>query len=357
MTNAEMKKALIAVSVFSFISITMMLQRAATKHIVIADAAGTTIDREVESKTTLDSYNLRVDRNVGKGQEGKLIIPLSKSVGSDDIVLEDHYLDHELLIYIDGREEGFYLNNPIKTDLDLIESAVCETENDSGAVCLDFKLDGLYANESSLTESGTIEVRFFKPYDEYDKIVVVDPSCGGTDMGCVYGGLTEKGVALDVALELNAIAEKSEGNDIKFYYTRLSDKNVDDNSRQTLIDETKADMLIGISARLSETSEENGVETTYNELYFRRDLSNAQFADIMEKNCVSKSGADALGMGPSSDEDVLIMESTIPSCRVIAGILDGEKDNRMLQDKNYKSKLAAGIYQGIVEAFEELGDK
>ena len=56
-------------------------------------------------------------------------------------------------------------------------------------------------------------------------------------------------------------------------------------------------------------------------------------------------------------EDVLIMESTIPSCRVIAGILDGEKDNRMLQDKNYKSKLAAGIYQGIVEAFEELGDK
>ncbi len=355
MTNEEFKKALVAVSVFSVLSITMMLQRAATKHIVIADAAGTTADREVEAVTTLDSYNLRADRNVEKGQEGKLIIPLSKSVGSDNIVLEDHYMDHELLIYIDGREEDFYLNNPIKTDLDIIEGAVCKTENDSGAVCLDFKLDGLYANESSLTETGTIEVRFFKPYDEYDRIVVVDPSYGGTDMGCVYGGLSEKSVALDVALELKSIAEKSENSGIKFYYTRISDKSVDAQSRQKLVEETGADMLIGIGARLSEVEKENGVETCYSDAFYRRDLSNAGLADIMEKNCVTKSGADAIGMTLSSDEDTLINEATIPACRIMAGILDGEKDGRMLQDRNYKNKLAAGIYQGITEAFGELG--
>ena len=350
MTNADLKKFLIKSTIFSVISIGLILHRAATKHIMITDAAGVNIDRG----SSEESYNLLVDRNVSAGQSGKLIIPLSKSVGSDDIVLEDKYMDHELLIYIDSREEGFYLDNAVKTDLEMIEGAICIAENDTGAVCLDFKLDGLYANHSSLTETGTIEVEFFKPYDEYDQIVVVDPAAGDGSAGRGFAALTEKDVTLDVVMGLKGIVERDEGGKIKFYYTRLSDKEVGPEDVQRLIEETGADMLVGIGTRAGESVPVDGIMTTYNDSFYLRKLSNAELSNIMEKNCVARSGSDALGMEVMAEDDLVLRDCTIPACRVMIGSLDGERDKDLLSDSAYKNKVALGIYQGVKEAFEEM---
>ncbi len=351
MTNADMKKFLIKSSVFSVISIALILHRAATKHIMITDAAGANIDRGSSEA----AYSLLVDRNVSDKQSGKLIIPLSRSVGSDDIVLEDKYMDHELLIYIDSREEGFYKDNAVKTDLDIIEGATCIAENDSGAVCLDFKLDGLYANHSSLTDSGNIEVEFFRPSEEYDRIVVVDPAVGDGDTGSGLFALTESQVTQDVAVQLKAIAERDEENRIKFYYTRLGDSNrvVTTEDVLRLIDETGADMLVGIGTSNIEDVF-NGIQTTYNDSFFIRRLNNAELTNIIEKNCVAKSGGDALGMKVALADDEVLYSSVIPSCRVLVGNLNGNRDKDLLSDSVYKNKLAQGIYQGVLEAFEEM---
>ncbi len=346
MTNEAMKKVLIKASVFSFVSIALMLHRSATKHIMITDAAGTTVDRA----PTESSYNLLVDKKVSARQQGKLIIPLSRNVGSDNIAMEDNYMDHELLIYIDGGEEGFYLDNAVKTDLDILEGAVCMTEGDSGDVCLEFKLDGLYANEITLTETSSIEVRFFRPYEEYDKVVVIDPMAGGEDSGVLSDTLLEKDVALDIALELKSQVDKAENNDIKFYFTRLSDRSVDSQRRSELLAETGADMLIGIGA--DKAFDGSGILTSYNDSYYIRNLDNAELADIMEKNCVAKAGANARGMATATEEDLVLMESRIPSCRVIAGNLGSNEDIEYLSNSAYTSKIAAGIYAGIAEAFE-----
>ena len=144
MTNKEMKKVAIKASVFAIVSISLMLYRSATKHIMITDAAGVQLERG----SSENAYTLLVDKNVPQGKSDVLIIPLPKSVSSDNIVLEDSYMDHQLRIYIDSREEGFYKDNAIVTDLDIIEDAVCVAQNDTGSVCLDFDLDNLYANES-----------------------------------------------------------------------------------------------------------------------------------------------------------------------------------------------------------------
>ena len=136
-----MKKVAIKASVFSVVAITLMLHRAATKHIMITDAAGSHIDRG----NSENAYNILIDRNVSATDSGKLIIPLSKTVSSDDIILEDNYIDQELKIYIDSREEGFYLDNAVLSDLDILQSAVCYEENDTGSVCLNFRLNGFYA--------------------------------------------------------------------------------------------------------------------------------------------------------------------------------------------------------------------
>ena len=156
-------------------------------------------------------------------------------------------MDHELRIYIESREEGFYLDNPVVTKLGLLESAVCINENDTGSVCLDFKLDDLYVNESALTENSTIEVRFYEPQDKFDHVVVIDPEGGGRSLGNTSPDIQEKSITLDTALLLKGIADKDSEHNIKLYFTRLTDSDVSLEQRRALIEDSHADLVVGLS--------------------------------------------------------------------------------------------------------------
>ncbi|WP_026517857.1 N-acetylmuramoyl-L-alanine amidase family protein [Butyrivibrio sp. MC2021] len=348
MDNGHMKKMVIRASVFTVLSLAVMLQRSATKHIMITDAAGGQVDIGNDS----DTFRLPISSAVQKGKENVLVIPLPKSVSSDDIVLEDRYIDHELLININSREEGFYLDTPVVTGLDTIESAVCICENGTGNVCLDFKMDGLYANESLLTDQGTIEVSFFEPREKYDRIVVVDPVGGGSDSGAAAYDVCEKDIALSVAKELKNVAEKDVGVRTKLYFTRLEDEEVSPERRLEFLDETKADLFIRIGVGASNDSDEFGVMTEYNDRFFLRDMSNAKFADVLEKSCVSAMNCNAAGCIPSQDE--ILQGCDIPSARVNVGFLTNEIDKTNMPQSAYAKKAAQGIYVGIIQAFKEI---
>ncbi len=349
MTNKEIKKVAIKASVFAIVSISLMLYRASTKHIMITDAAGVQIDRGKSE----NAYTLLVDKNVPEGKSGVLTIPLPKSVSSDNIVLEDRYVDHQLRIYIDSREEGFYKDNAIVTDLDIIDSAVCVNQNDTGSVCLDFELDGLYVNESSLTEASTIEVKFFRPSDKYDRIVVVDAAAGGRNNGSASGLLLEKDIALETALLLKNKVSREQNSQVKFYFTRQKDEDVDPEKRRALIRDSQADLFVELSASSSENASDNGITCYYNDRFFLRRLSNATFADIMERNCASKAGATALGVAPSTGDE-LLEGAGIPAVRVSLGFVSGDTDSVNLAEQSYLSKVSDGVYNAVLEAFEVM---
>ncbi|MBP3273789.1 MAG: N-acetylmuramoyl-L-alanine amidase [Butyrivibrio sp.] len=349
MTDEEMKKVAIKASVFAAISITLMLQRSATKHIMITDAAGAPVDRGKSDS----AYTLLIDDNVPKGKEDALIIPLPKSVSSDNIVLEDRYIDHELSIYIDSREEGFYLDNPVVTSLPLLESAVCINENDTGSVCLDFKLDDLYVNESALTENSTIEVRFFKPKDKFEHVVVVDPAGGGKDTGDLGNGYSEKDVALDTALLLKTAADKDTEHNIKLYFTRLSDMDTSLEKRKALIEDSGADLFVELSCDGVQDEAYNGMAIYYNDKFFLRRLSNAEFADVLLQGYASENTLEVLGVFPEKEDGILGL-CPVPAARISLGNVYGQQDKDRLSDESYKSKAAEGIYDGILEAFEVM---
>ncbi len=331
MTNKEMKKVAIKASVFAIVSISLMLYRSATKHIMITDAAGVQLERG----SSENAYTLLVDKNVPQGKSDVLIIPLPKSVSSDNIVLEDRYMDHQLRIYIDSREEGFYKDNAIVTDLDIIENAVCVAQNDTGSVCLDFDLDNLYANESTLTESSTIEVKFLRPAEKYDRIVAVD-----TDT-----------VFSDTALLLKNIASRDQNNDIKLYFTNQADEDVSMDQRKALVKDCQADLLVGLSA--DDSGNDEGLTCYYNDRFFLRRLTNAQFADMVERNCAMASGVQALGVVPAG-EDELLLSSSIPSARLKIGIAATGDEAQDPAGKTDMNKVAEGVYNAVLEAFEVM---
>ncbi|RKM58275.1 hypothetical protein D6853_01715 [Butyrivibrio sp. X503] len=342
MDNAAMKRFAIKATVFGVISIAVMLQRSATKHIMITDASGVTIDRG----TAKDAYKILVDRKASDSQKGKLTIPLSKSVSSDDIVLEDGYMDHELRIHIDSREEGFYLDNAVVTDLDIFESAICYKENDTGSVCLDFKLNDFYVNESSLTESSTIEIEFAKPSQKYDKIVLVNPD-GGALEGSDETYAPDADAVLDVAMLLKNLAEKDDNN-IRFFFTRTGETASSDDKMLNAIKASEADLVVEIG--LIKDPAEEGVISRYNDTFFTRGLNNAGFADLLERNCAKKTGAKAIGIFSTTDDDKFLMGATVPGARIEVGC----EGSKFLGSAGYKKKAAEGIYDAVLEAFEEL---
>ncbi|MBR1669074.1 MAG: N-acetylmuramoyl-L-alanine amidase [Butyrivibrio sp.] len=339
MTNEYMKKTAIKASVFAAVAMVLMLYRAATKHIMITDAAGAPIDRG----QTLESYNLLVDRKVPEGREGTLIIPISRNVSSDNIILEDDYIDHELRIYIESREEGFYLDNPVVTDLDILKGAVCVPQNESGSVCLDFTTDELYVNESTLTENSTIEVKFFKPSQKYEHVAVIDVA--GESDGA--GG----DPSLDVALLLKDIADKDTDRSIKLYFTRLSERRVSEDERLLLVTESEADLCVSLDLQAAAGDKESGFSAFFNDRYFRRSMTNAEFADIVLRNCASNSGTDAAGIYAAPDDD-FIRSLTVPSARLCLDIT-GDAGAEAYDD-TYKRKVAEGLYNAIVEALGEM---
>ena len=338
MTNKEMKKTAIQASVFAAVSIGLMLYRSATKHIMITDAAGTDVYRgDPES-----SYNLLIDGEMPSDKENALIIPLSRSVSSDNIILEDDYNHHQLRIYIDSREEGFYLDNAVKTDLDSIESAVCIPQNETGSVCLEFTTDDLYVNESSLTDSSTIEVNFYRPHEKYEHVAVIDPAEGD--------------ITLETALMIKELADRDVTGKSKFYFTRLSDTDITEADRAKLLRDSDADIYVELSVSESGDSLDNGISSFYNDRFFLKKLPNATFADMLLKSCNAASGAETVGVFPA-DDDLILMESTVLSAKISLGNVGADTGGALLSDEGYKKRLSEGIYNAIMDAFEIMEDE
>ena len=337
MNNNDMKKVAIRAAIFTVVSIGLMLERSATKHIMITDAQEERIDRETAS----DSYSLLIDKNVSDADKGKLIIPLPKSVSSDNIEVEDRYIDQELLVYIDSREEGFYMDTAVSCDLDILESAVCYAQNDSGKVCLDFKVDSLYATECSLTENSTIEVTFMEPKERYSNVVVVDID-------------NESDACLDVAKEIKALCDKDTENSVKIYFAGLDGSNPSIEKRIRLIEESSADFAITLSTEKSTNVLNNGVCGYYNDQFFIRRMTNARLADIFLVDSSSKASCQVVGLFPMKEGDTLLETSTIPTAKICIGYTTGNVDRDNLLDGGYKKKLAEGIYQAILDALLEM---
>ena len=89
----------------------------------------------------------------------------------------------------------------------------------------------------------------------------------------------------------------------------------------------------------------NGVASFYNGEYFLRDFNNAEFANILEKNCVYKLGATAEGVFEDDGSDQVLSCTKVPAARVEIG-----KDYAGIDNSK---KIAEGVYQAILEAFEE----
>ena len=194
-------------------------------------------------------------------------------------------------------------------------------------------------------------IRFLTPHEVYDKVVVVDAGHGGDDPGVTKQGICEKDIDLDIVLKLKEILEASADRSIGVYYTRTSDTNPTQASRMGLAEKTDADLFFSVHNNATKSgmmSSIHGTQVVYDEAEERSQA----LAQICLREMTAILGSSDKGLLAGDKTDVLYGCSR-PAALIEVGFMTNQTELADLCSEEYQKKAAQGIYNAIVQAFEE----
>ncbi len=353
--NRLMRRMAVYCFVFVATAMGVMLYYSANKIIVVADVAQDEVVHAVqdngESKAEEDKNSITLDSSNRAGlNTNYFCIPMPESVRVEEVTIENHYMDRELWVSIEPKEmDGlaeFYEENGVYGNCKNVLGGHFDVEKNR--LCLQFKLTDVYEYHS-IFEDNTLYVEFVAPKEVYDKIIVIDPAYGMEETGVTVDGIKAKDITLKIA---KALKEKLDGTDVKVYYTRMDDSNPSAESRVKLAAATKADMLIRIEVGSAQSSKQYGTETVYNSRFFIPGFGSVELADLLEREVVTSISGKANGLLEASEQDTVINDATVPVAAVKVGYLTNAQEFILLQRDDYIQRIAEGIYQAVVKAYD-----
>lgn len=350
--NRLMKKAALFGSLFIVAAMGIMLYYSAHKVIVVTDVAQDEVDwKASEDSTAITDKNHIVFERENKQHSKYFRIPLPEDVKAEDVTIENHYVNHELLVCMIPKErngqEQFYESHAVSGNCEKVLDGQIEVEQER--IGLRFTLTDVYEYQSAY-EDNALYIEFVQPKEVYDKIVVIDPAYGGEETGPVAGNADSKTVMLNVA---KALKTKLDDTDIKVYYTRMDDTDPDSADRVGLANTTGADILIRLEVNTSKETQTYGTEAVYNARFFIPGFGNVELADLIEREVVTAIGGKANGLTPAGEEDEILQKATVPAATIRVGYLSNEKERALLLQEDYARRIAEGIYQAILKVYEE----
>lgn len=198
-----------------------------------------------------------------------------------------------------------------------------------------------------------------KPKDVYDKILVVDIGHGGRDAGTFSGDsmVFEKDTVLDFGLKLKEFFDKQD--DIKVYFTRLSDVYLYRRPRADLANGLEADFFLSIHnnnytvmGRPVDFNTVRGSEIHYNEKIKNTKVTSKRFATLILDNVCKIINTKKRGVVEGSELYVL-GHTTMPSVLLEIGFLTNKEDLKIIQDNEKMNACAEAVYDAVVQAFKE----
>jgi N-acetylmuramoyl-L-alanine amidase len=352
--NKFMKKAAVYCILFVVIAMSVMLYYSANKIVVVADVAQDEVIRSAqeEQESTLtavvDENHITIDQD--RQNTNYFCIPMPGVVKAEEVTLENHYMDQELWVNIQGKNmkdyDTFYEENAVYGNSQNVVDGHFEVENNR--IYLRFSLTGVYEYRS-IFEEQTLYVEFVPSKEVYEKVIVIDPADGAGVSGVIQDGIAAKDITLDIAKALKARFDET---DIKVYYTRMDDSNPAPENRVKLAAATKADMLIRLEVSGDENSKIYGTEAVYNSRYFIPGFGSVELADILEREVVTAISGKANGLVEAADTDEVISAATVPAAALKVGYLTNAQESILLQREDYINRIAEGIYNAVMKAYE-----
>ena len=303
----------------------------------------------VSEKIVIKSLSIKKDE-----EENGFVIPLPQGISAEQVSIENKYILQELWVSIAECETAFFEQQWISGDTDCILSGTYEVRK--GRVVLKLLLYDIYECKN-LLENGKLHVEPVQPHTQYDKIVVIDPLSDAQKWETVKGGISESDVAIDIAKKLQA---KFAGSDIKVYFTRLDGTERSLQLREHFVENLQPDFVlcIGTNVEKEEGAENYGVEAWYN-TYFTPDVSAVKLADDLVKEVAANVVGRGNGVWECDESQELLLDAKAPAVTLRVGYLSNEKERELLLKEEYRTKIADGVYNAILNMFvgEEKDDK
>ncbi|BBB93129.1 MAG TPA: N-acetylmuramoyl-L-alanine amidase [Methylomusa anaerophila] len=181
------------------------------------------------------------------------------------------------------------------------------------------------------------------------KVIVVDPGHGGSNPGAMAYGTRESDNNLAVSLKLRDKLAKAGAVVIM---TRETDRTVAAEggtlgqelaARVDIAESNHADMFVSVHSNYNTDPTIAGAMTFYPSGRSSELARSIQSALIQETATVDK------GVSPATY--YVLRNTSMPSILVEMGFVTNKAESARLQDEGYRTKLAQGIYNGIVRYF------
>jgi N-acetylmuramoyl-L-alanine amidase len=219
--------------------------------------------------------------------------------------------------------------------------------------------------------------------------IVIDPGHGGHDTGTIgRGGLREKDLVLNVALELRKLLEEKMGAEV--ILTRETDVFIPLEERTAIANQQKADLFVSIHANSASSKNTSGVETYF--LNFARTASDREIAarenasstlnmhelqDLVKKIAQAEKSAESRELaailqkrlfngvqqlfpgvknrGVRSAPFVVLIGANMPSVLAEIAFISNPRDEKLLRRDDSPQRVAKALFSGIEGYTKTLG--
>lgn len=176
---------------------------------------------------------------------------------------------------------------------------------------------------------------------EADRAIVIDPGHGGMDGGCVFEGIVEKDINLQIAL---LVKDKLQEKGYRVMLARKGDELLDKADRVEEANRQNARLYVSIHQNSCEDGSVSGIETWYDDADATGE--GRRLARLIQQETVRTTGASDREL--VSDPDMCVTsKSKMPACLIETGFLSNRAERKKLDTPEYQEKVAEGIANGI----------
>ena len=180
---------------------------------------------------------------------------------------------------------------------------------------------------------------YFSASSDEISLIILDPGHGADDVGCSYDGINEKIINYDIALRLEKLLKES---GYKVILTHDDNEYVSPYDRAKLANRKGGDLYISIHQNAADNTDATGIETWYS----IRNPRSMLLAEMIQKRLIAETSAEDRG-AKLTNGLIVVRKTKMPSVLIECGFLSNEFERNMLNDENFRQKIAQSIAQAV----------